>query len=216
MSRKNKRTQRRGKPREESKRYLVLCEGESEEMYAFALKRSLGRAAQRGLNVEIVKKGDPEALLKEARRRVNEARKEGIPFDGVWLFFDHDNRENIGQVFSEIAKKKWQFAFSNICFEVWLLLHFVDAPPRCAKPKEAVDHLEKYWKKEFGKSGYSKNCNHLDLLRDERRKEAAARAEKLRKKHMVNQPDVSPWQCNPWTNVDELVAWFESLDKGEM
>lgn len=211
MSRKSKRKQAVGKYRTESKRYLVLCEGEGEEWYAHALVRMLPRVSRRGFTIEILRKGDPNVLLKEARRRVSKAKKDKLPFDEVWLFFDHDNREGMEKVFVQIAKENWRFAFSNICFEVWLLLHFVDSPPKCLKPKEAVEKLQEHWKK-LDRKGYSKNCNHFDALGDERRAEACARARKLRK----NCKDNSPWQCNPWTNVDKLVAWVDSLGRKDV
>ncbi len=201
---------RGSKRRAERRRYLVLCEGESEERYALALQRELPRQARRGLDIQIVRKGDPNALLKEARRRVNKAQKEGLPFDEVWLFFDHDNREGVEKVFEQISKKGWRYAFSNICFEVWLLLHFIVSPPRCIKPAEAVKKLKAHWA-QIDKKGYRKNCTHFDLLGDERRKEACTRAAKLRKNCEANHP----WQCNPWTNVDKLVAWFGSLAQKE-
>ncbi len=209
MSRRSKRKQRVGKCRTESKRYLVLCEGDSEEIYANALKQMLPRSSLRGHVVEIVKKSNPNALLKEAHKRVEKARRERLPFDGVWLFFDHDNRERMEKVFDQIGKEKWRYAFSNICFEVWLLLHFTDSPPKCAKAGEAAKKLGSYWVNQVDKKGYKKSCNHFRPLGDERRKEACTRARKLRKKW-----GATPlWQCNPWTNVDELVTWFESLDR---
>ncbi len=110
-------------------RFLVLCEGESERIYIEEYKK--GQAPfERIYRIE-VKVFQPEdyspwGLVKEAKERVEGAKRDGLPYESVWVVFDKDKHTKIPDAFNEANnhKPKINIAFSVICFEYWILLHF--------------------------------------------------------------------------------------------
>ncbi len=77
--------------------------------------------------------------------------------DTLWLMIDVDHRraEELSRICREAVQKGFQLAVSNPCFELWLHLHFADAPASVSRCKEVEASL----RQQLG--GYRKN--HLDL-----------------------------------------------------
>ena len=106
----------KGKPQ---KRIFIATEGETECIYFNELKKEL-----RAANVDVLKsttKTDPGSVRK---RLANYKPKDGDirANDDLWLVIDKDNHD-LNSIFSEADRRKYRFADSNPCFELWLAMH---------------------------------------------------------------------------------------------
>lgn len=113
-------------------RILIVCEGivtEPEYFEAF-------RQEEQNRLVEVViddEGGVPKTLVERAALRKKSADKEAerehddnLRFDEVWCVFDVDQHPNLPDARQQARDNGIELAVSNPCFELWLLLHFVD------------------------------------------------------------------------------------------
>ena len=120
----------RGTARPASQRRIVRVhsEGDVTEL------KYLGRWVQRRgseFRISWGKTGlDPMGLVQEARKDVRDMRRanrrSGPPFDQVWCVFDRDDHANVDSAINEARQGGIHVAFSNPCFELWLVLHARD------------------------------------------------------------------------------------------
>lgn len=121
---------KKGEPYRDARLFVVACEGEDREKVYF---ERLGDGSQR-LKVEILAP-DPEKSLSAPKwvldRLVRFIEKDGVNIkagDQVWIVMDVDKwkKEQLYNIANECKERKWGFALSNPCFEIWLLLHVKD------------------------------------------------------------------------------------------
>ncbi|MBA4768306.1 MAG: RloB domain-containing protein [Porphyrobacter sp.] len=72
--------------------------------------------------------GGPATLLKKALQKKKEiarlARKESFfANDKVWIVFDEDTHPYVQQTINEARRQEVGVAYSNPCFELWIILH---------------------------------------------------------------------------------------------
>lgn len=70
----------------------------------------------------------PLTLVQKAREelRANRRASKDDRFDEIWCVFDRDNHPNIKQALAEARNAGVNVAFSNPCFELWLVWHLED------------------------------------------------------------------------------------------
>jgi hypothetical protein len=184
------------------KTILIVCEGQTEEYY-------FSKFPVISLSVKCVNlQGQSKMSLVKATQDI--LKEEGFTFDEVWCVFDMDvNTNRDFTLFDKsIAKAKslgYNVAYSNDCFELWLLLHYKDI--------QSTQNREYYYEQlgKCFKMNYVKNGKKIDfckklytlLQEDDNSSEAQAiiRAEKLylRQKHLPYH------QQKPVTLVYQLV-----------
>lgn len=93
-------------------------------------------ARRRGSSLKIswgMTGADPLSLVQAARDDMREMKLKrkpaDRPFDEVWCVFDRDAHNSVPQALNEARQGGIQVAFSDPCFELWLVLH---AQPRSA------------------------------------------------------------------------------------
>lgn len=123
------RVRRRGRgavPRKSLQRIIrVHCEGRVTE------PKYLGHWARRRgseLGISWGTTGvDPMSLVQAARDDMRDMKRirrhADRPFDEVWCVFDRDDHADINSAINEARQGGIHVAFSNPCFELWLLLH---------------------------------------------------------------------------------------------
>ena len=116
MARKRSHCGAKGKPK---KRIFIATEGVTEYIYLNKLKTEVGAGT-----VHVLKsttRTDPESVLK---RLAKYKPKDGDirADDDLWLVIDKDDYD-LDQIFSAADRRKFQFADSNPCFELWLIMH---------------------------------------------------------------------------------------------
>ena len=110
----------------------IYCEGETEGIY-FEKYIDRFHSGSRQLKLEPTNKNTPQALVDEAIEAKN--NKKFPSHDTYWVVYDREGVAKYSASRHQQARSKAlsngiNIAFSNVCFEVWLLLHFttVTAP----------------------------------------------------------------------------------------
>ena len=185
--------QRRGPTREMRQRFLIVCEGETEAIYFDGLKR------QRRLTSVVVKAvqartSDPAMVVKQASERPDDEN-----WDQIWCVFDIEAPPKASSVPSiENAREGGcRVAWSNPCFEVWLLLHYQDTSPPFETSKAAETEVRRHLPN-FAKTSFV-TADLLVLAED-----AVKRAQLLSGRH--ERIGVVPPGDNPNTLVGALVS----------
>ena len=164
------------------------------------------------IKIEPTKKNTPKQLVDEAVT----AKKENPKGDTFWVVYDRESRTKYADSLHAETRNfadahDVNIALSNVCFEVWLLLHFEDS----VGPYENFDdlwrrsslkkRLPKYQKGD--RSLYSKLSGGINAARKN--------AERLNKR--IEDGSASeerfPHQWNPYTNVHELLDAIDLFAK---
>jgi RloB-like protein len=186
----------------------VFSEGRnSEPVYLKAFARARGGGL---VSVRIHPAGGvPRTLVEQAveARRVSLRTNKGNSFaakDEFWAAFDRDEHPNIAEARELAAARGIGVAYSNPCFEVWLLLHcidvVVDAPLERHQAQKLLDeHVPSY----SSKGG--KTIKYEEIA--DRYEEACERAKVLR----ARREEEGDALGNPYTDFDQLT---ETIRKG--
>ena len=142
----------------------------------------------------------PMTLVRAAREAVK-ANRRGDDFDEIWCVFDCDEHPHVAQAIREARDKGIKTAFSNPCFELWLVLHIEDwnAP---ANRKEVQVRSG-----ELGLTDGKALANGAEAKLVEGYDEAKRRAQALDGHHEGQAPP----RANPSTNVWQLVDSLRAL-----
>lgn len=187
---------RKTQTRELYDRVLIVCEGSKTEINYFnGLIKDLELSTA---NIEIldIKQTTPDSLLEEVKKLYNESKGKENPFDRVYCVFDKDGHSKYQETKNKIDQIKdpkdvYRHAFSEPCFEFWLLLHFRKTDKPFTNFKELSKH--KHFKKSF--PNYDKSKNIFNDLKDK-----------------------IPTACknaknNRHTNVNKLVEYLQNIKK---
>lgn len=131
------------------------------------------------------------------------------PNDGdmVWCVFDRDDNTNQNLYAAEQLAEHlgYRVAFSNPCFELWILLHFRDQRAELLNAEDAISVLraDRYLPQ------YEKNMDVYDRLSG-RQAEAIARAE--HRMDSLNDDGIRTLsrESNPATTVHTLVQYLNN------
>ena len=159
--------------------------------------------------VEPTNKNTPVQLVEEAvkAKRYKETPKE----DAFWVVFDRESAIKYpdalhAEAYAKAKANGIRIAFSNICFEVWLLLHF----QATVSAYDSCDDLRK-------RSSLEKHIPNYD--KGKRRRYTADEVSNARKNAVkLNEQTIAgadaswtkPYQWNPYTDVYELL---DAMDK---
>ncbi|MGW7442281.1 RloB family protein [Kitasatospora sp. NPDC054795] len=177
---------RRAGHRESKQRLLVVCGAEVTERDCLQGLKSSARNSAVSVKIAEHPKS-PSQVVDRAEFLRDQADGE---YDEVWCVLDVDEFPNLGQVVAEARKKNIEVAFSNPCFEVWLLLHFTEYRRPARSFRELLPVLERTFP-----SGYNKVGMQFDVYEPHWRL-AASRAKKLAElgtEHEVN-PSTGMWK----------------------
>lgn len=109
---------------------VIYSEGEKTERDYFEEMRRAFRSVV--LDIEIIEgAGVPLTIAKEAARAAQLARRRDrrqsyASRDEFWAVFDRDEHPNVQEAISRCNDANVGVAFSDPCFELWLILHFQD------------------------------------------------------------------------------------------
>jgi hypothetical protein len=195
------------------KRILILCEGESEQIYLKGLKKELSSNYNlQNIEIEMYQPNDfsPLGIVHEAKKKIIEAKRDKYPYYSVWVVFDKDNHKKIDEAFN-LAKHYTfpiEITFSNICFEYWILLHFEKTHRYFRDSAEIISFIEHHFN-----FNYSKTMNIYECLKN-RISVALNNAKWL---HKLNKPEIENnikiYNLNAYTNFDELLIYLINLNK---
>jgi hypothetical protein len=136
-------------PRATGPKFLIACEGDSEEAYLKAIGQDL-RLPNDSFLVFNERGTDPLTIVKTVIKQREGLRKDGwwLPQDSAWAVFDGDehrdnNPENWHRALNLAQANSVEVALSNPSLELWYLLHFQDQQAYLHRDK-AVDELKKH------------------------------------------------------------------------
>jgi RloB-like protein len=123
---------RKRKFKEVGTKVVIICEGETEEIYFEAIRKSRRLST---VKIEVVNPDytDPEHIVKTAIARRNELIREKRWFakDQMWAVYDGDehkdaNINNWDNAIRLADQQNIKLGISNPSFELWYLLHYQD------------------------------------------------------------------------------------------
>lgn len=139
---------------------VIFCEGKNTEpAYLEAFRTKYPRCLFR---MELVgAAGTPAVLLEKAlveKRRINRADRKGDSFEGhdvVWIVFDEDDHPHVKQTIDNGRANGIGIAYSNPCFELWLILHSCDygRPDHRHVVQKRCEEILPGYDRQSGKSG---------------------------------------------------------------
>jgi len=187
----------------------IVCEGEMTEPNYFR-----GILKHYGLNNgRVIKPKDnsPMGIVKEAKELRKQAIRARIPQQDiiVWAVFDRDGHVRIQDALVMARDNNICVAFSNVCFEYFILLHY----EKVTRPFTRCDEVIKYIIDNHD-SSYLKNNNHFLNLKD-KISDAINHNNWLISTHWIqeiNNGDINI-ELNPYTNVYELVKFLLAENK---
>jgi RloB-like protein len=188
-----------------SRRILIVCGGkETEPNYFKDLRR------MRGLTATLVIQGNGKDPIKLVKQATEEIERKG-DFDAAYVVFDRDSFANfkaaikLAEDFRIQSKKRFRLVPipSAPCFEVWLLLHYLDTGMNFSGSKSPAKRVKSSLAQHF--PGYEKNADFLfcKISSPDRLKCAIVRSQQLRK----SCADIT--SCT-YTNVDLLVESLQN------
>ena len=198
------------------KPYLhIYCEGEKTEPNYIRSYIETRFPGTRLSPVRSTRKNTPVQLVEEAIKAKRDT--ENRPIDDVfWVVFD---REAVNQYPDALHAKARQLAkvngihiaFSNVCFEVWLLLHF----EKTTKAYASYEDLRKQSLLRKHIPGYEKGTKHA--FTKEQIATARANAKKMNKqtKAGADRSWHEPYQWNPYTDVYKLLDAIDTFGAQE-
>ena len=171
-----------------NKTILIVCEGQTEEWYF--RKFSVVSLSVKCVNLQ----GQSKLNLVRATEEI--IKDDDYTFDEVWCVYDMDVRDidkdfaNFDNSIEKAKKLNYKVAYSNDCFELWLLLHYKNIENKYNRDYYYAE-LSKIFQINYIKKGkkidFCKNLYGL-LQKDSNasEQEAIKRAEKLyvAKKHL--------------------------------
>ena len=159
---KSPRSKERRDRRKPKKRIFIATEGVTEYIYFNKLKTEVGAR-----NVDVLKsttKTDPGSVRK---RLANYKPKDGDirADDDLWLVIDKDDHD-LNSVFSEADRRKYRFADSNPCFELWLIMHCkalhqlpgLEGSAAVGGCDKVIEELRKRIEPNYQKTDYKVSC----------------------------------------------------------
>jgi len=194
--------------RSPKKKFIIFTEGKNTEpTYFKALKGSLKGAI---VDIEIIDAaGVPKTIADKASERSKKIgpKKSLSSFeenDEIWAVFDKDEHPYVTEAIQKCESTKVGVAFSNPCFELWLILHFEDFD----KPDHRHDvqkHLEKLCTDYDRNARKTTDCVKLVSVIEEAEKRAEIQ---LKRRIAEGEPP-----SEPYTTVFKLTRSMRMADQ---
>jgi len=201
----------------------TFCEGEkTEPLY---LRGYLNHFHSNNRLLQVIKiektnKNTPVQLVEEAIKLQNS--KKTPDNDVFWVAYDRESKSKYsdglhGKAIALANSNNINVAISSVCFEIWILLHFVES---CAAHISYSDLIKnsklKTDLKLIGVQDYDKADERIFDLICDRIDEAKARAEKMNNNTIQcsNHNPSTPYKLNPYTAVHKLLGSIDAFVLG--
>lgn len=200
------------------RRLHIYCEGKKTEPNYLRsyIQDRFGDRLRDVVVVEDAKTNTPIQLVKEALKwKSSGNHPEG---DTYWVVYDRESpakyKDSLhDEAFKLAADHEINIALTNVCFEYWLILHFIssDAPYSCYDELIAKSCLKDQIRKLTGQK-YEKGSSSIYRLVANGVGEAKKRAERINQKTLQSAPPNKnkPHYLNPYTDLPKLL---DAIDK---
>ncbi len=207
--------------RQPNKTLHIYCEGEKTEpnyLRKYIQTKFPGDQSRRVVKVEDTNKNTPKQLVEVAIH----AKQSGkfLTGDEFWVVYD---RESVAKYSDELHSRSRQLAekngigvaLSNVCFELWLLLHFEASGASYTSCDNLLAQSKlKQHLRLLGIAKYDKaDSRLLDHITDDEIKKARTRAANMNLASRAAAPAncEQAHQLNPYTEVHELLDAIDAF-----
>jgi hypothetical protein len=209
---------RTGLTKSPKRTFRIFCEGEKTEPFYIEEYIENFKNNQRAAVVKIqaTHKNTPVQLVEEAIKLKKSSSY--LPGDEVWVVYD---RESVSKYSHDLHARAWhkasnagvKVAISNVCFEYWILLHFVEtsAAYTCCDDflnRSALNtSVIAITGLPYRKSDRSLNAKLMDCV-------PTARQRALRTNQAVkttHQSGALPYEINPFTDMPKLLQAIDDF-----
>lgn len=183
-------------------RIKIYCNSlETEYNYFTSFKNEVNSSKISDISIEVLKTQTKGGL--DPLRAVKYIIGDRGDCDEVWVVFDKDHFDIEGAI--RLAEKNnINVAWSNECFELWLLLHFNSLTTFLGR-KEALEKVKEVYKKTL-KITYEKNSKEEYQRLRSRMRVAIAYAKKQHQ--LIKRDGTLPNKANPCTTVYKLAEFL--------
>ena len=197
----------------------IFCEGEKTEPNYLRGYLSISADSRRKSVIEVqkTKKNTPIQLVEEAIKYKNSPGT--LAGDVFWVVYDRESPAKYSEsahkkAFDAAEREGIKLAISNVCFEYWILLHFVytSAPYTCFDDLRRRSVLNSEFLKVSG-ADYEKSAGTIfDIVKD-RLEEARGRGRRLNAASLAaaDPTRTRPYQLNPFVGVVDLLDDMDSF-----
>lgn len=191
-----RKSNRRSEEREIRQSFLIICaEGKNsktEKNYFNGIKRELFKLRY-SAKIEPI-----TANISE----IDDLLKLNKDYNNKWIVVDKD-QQNLDDLISKYNNSKSRVAFSNFCFEYWLLLHFTNQHPTAITKCKQYD-IDKVI------PGYKKDDIEIYQKVKEKEQNAIKRA-----KTNLNTHKQRGGTANKWTSSTNMFELIEEIRKAQ-
>jgi len=174
---------------------IIAVEGKNTERQYFEILRDTLQDVH--VTVKVLPTDDGKSAPEYVLTRLDEYyTKDFVEGDELWLMIDVDKwgPKKLSQVTGDAKFKKYYSAVSNSCFELWLLLHFDDAPQKALKSKAMETHLRKVLLGSYNKNNLKPERYTTKNIRDA-----------IRRAKALDKNKEAPWPKEQGTHVYKVV-----------
>ena len=186
--------------------YLIVTEGtETEVNYFENISRIIEERFSNSIIVEKIEL-KVEGTARSTKVLVNEAIKKRSlkTYSEVWVVFDKDENKDFDEAITLAKKEGLNVAWSNECFELWILLHFQDLKAAIHRDDYTTKLNTHFKNKNINNGRYDKNIYDIFDITSEYVDVAIKRSTSLLEDHRCDKI-FSPDKMNPATTVQDLV-----------
>jgi len=191
---------RRAPFRQTREEVLVVCGGQTEQIY-FDMFKQLFHPFFGNINiVTAVKAKNPLQIVEYAIK----AKQRKDDYNAVWCVFDKDDFKDFDEAIDYARRNRIGAAFSNQAFEVWLINHFrlLDSAMHRSHYK---DELSKLLSFRYEKNRDSITKISFELLTEDKVKTAISNARFGYERHIANTIPMKPSAFESCSTVYKLV-----------
>lgn len=206
---------RKGKGKLLKPKLHIFCEGKKTEPIYLTSYLDRFHPNNRLIQIEKTNKNTPVELIEVAIKLKSD--KDTPSNDRFWVVYDRESTSKYSDALHQKAidnakQNNIQIAFSNVCFEVWILLHFT----KNTAPYSSFNNLLKNSKlndyvKQLGLKKYNKSENQLFHLIQDKINVAKKNAEQMNLQIIKssNFNENQPYKLNPYSNVHKLLDYID-------
>jgi len=178
---------------------LVVCGGQTEQIYFDAFKEVFRPSLGSISIVTAVKAKSPIQIVEYAIK----ARQQKDSYNAVWCVFDKDDFTNFDEAIEYAAQNGINAAFSNQAFEVWFINHYrmLSSPMNRSKYKKELSKLLAFT---YDKSSETIERVCAVLLSEEKVKSAITNTRLGYERHIADSGSFKPSDFESCTTVYKL------------
>lgn len=185
---------------------VIFCEGKkTEKSYFECLFKSTTNKDNFTCHVCQPTNHSPRGIVEAACEEKESLRASKIPERdmNLWAVFDRNGHNKIPEAFDIATKHNIHVAFSNICFEFWVLLHYKQTRRSFTSCDELVSYIRANWD-----SKYEKDDNCYERLKDDINTAICNGRWLLKQVELEISRGKRFDQINPYTDVHKLVEFL--------